>query len=269
MYPSSLLGGPSGGEILGAGLAEQDEDVGHRVVAVSTYFHPSRFPNSDLVLRSSDGIRFYVQKEDIDDVSEATVPAFLQSAVLGMDDEVVELLVGGQTLTIILHAIYRVPSTLHASTCDELIEAVDKMPEYGLVPKELIAPDHPLYNLLLAHAPLRPLDIYALAGHYGIEDLAKPASSHLLGVSLHQITDALGIRMGTTYLKRLFLLHRYRMDTLKNVLLQPPRFHGLTDLCSFEDQKRLTRAWALGSTYLVWELSAGACYLHFYLQSDA
>jgi hypothetical protein len=143
------------------------------------------------------------------------------------------------------------------------------MPEYGLIPKELIAPEHPLYNLLLAHAPLRPLDIYALAGHHGIEELARPASSHLLGVSLHQVTDALGIRMGTTYLKRLFLLHRYRMDALKNVLLQPPRFHGLTDLCSFEDQKRLTRAWALGSTYLVWELSAGACNLRFHLQLEA
>ncbi|TEB25358.1 hypothetical protein FA13DRAFT_1668709 [Coprinellus micaceus] len=236
---------------------EQDKDAPqHRVVTVSTYFHPSRFPQSDLILLSSDGIRFYVQKSDIDAASTATVPAFLFFAGHGADDDVVQLPVGGQILTIILSAIYRVPRQLHSPTCDELIEAVDKMPEYALVPKELIAADNPLLHLLLAHAPLRPLDIYALAGHHGIEQLAKPTSSHLLSVSLHHITDALAARIGTTYLRRLFLLHKTRVDTLKQILSQTPRFHPQTKLCDFEAQKKLTRTWALGTTRLAWKLRA-------------
>ncbi|TEB31643.1 hypothetical protein FA13DRAFT_1687854 [Coprinellus micaceus] len=131
------------------------------------------------------------------------------------------------------------------------------MPEYALTPKELIDANHPLLHLLLAHAPLRPLDIYALAGHHGIEHLAKPTSSHLLSLSLHHITDALAARMGTTYLRRLFLLHKSRTDTLKQILAQTPRFHPLTRLCDFEAQKKLTRAWALGTTRLAWKLRAG------------
>ncbi|TEB15513.1 hypothetical protein FA13DRAFT_1804985 [Coprinellus micaceus] len=214
------------------------------------------FPQSDLILSSSDGIRFYVQKSDINAASTATVPVFLCFASHGPDDDVVQLPVEGQILTIILSAIYRVPCQLHGPTCDELIEAVDKMPEYALTPKELIDANNPLLHLLLAHAPLRPLDIYALAGHHGIEHLAKPTSSHLLSLSLHHITDALAARMGATYLRRLFLLHKSRTDTLKQILAQTPRFHPLTRLCDFEAQKKLTRAWALGTTRLAWKLRA-------------
>ncbi|KAJ3533890.1 hypothetical protein NMY22_g7151 [Coprinellus aureogranulatus] len=237
---------------------QQPEDVVEQIVTVSTYFHPTKFLplESDLVLRSSDGIHFYVHQEKLTEASEALVPALLCFLSPDGNDTAVSLPEAGQILNILLHAIYGTSCAQNRPTCDELVEAMDAMPRYGLVPKDMIRANSELYNLLLMHAPLRPLDIYALAGHYDVEELAKVVSSHLLSLPLNRVSDTMAVRMGPVYLRRLFSLHISRMDSLKNVLSQPPQFHRLTRECSFEDQKRVSRAWALGATYLVWELRA-------------
>ncbi|KAJ3533050.1 hypothetical protein NMY22_g7493 [Coprinellus aureogranulatus] len=246
-------------EIHAQAFQQQPEDVADQVVTVSTYFHPTKFLplESDLILRSSDGIHFYVHQEKLAEASEALVPALLRFLSPDGNDTVVSLPEAGQILNILLHAVYGTSCAQNRPTCDELVEAIDAMSRYGLVAKEMVRANSELYNLLLMHAPLRPLDIYALAGHYDVEELAKVVSSHLHSLPLNRVSDTMAVRMGPVYLRRLFSLHISRMDSLKNVLSQPPQFHRLTRECNFEDQKRVSRAWALGATYLVWELRAG------------
>lgn len=49
---------------------------------------------------------------------------------------------------------------------------------------------------------------------------------------------------------------------LKRLLYSPPHPHGPTPQCDFAEQKKITRAWALASSYLLWnarpDLSVGA-----------
>ena len=127
----------------------------------------------------------------------------------------------------------------------------------------------PLYMLLLSSAPLYPIEIYCLAAKFNLEKLAVNSSSHLLSFPLSSITDEMALRMGAVYLKRLMCLHHGRNGALRDILLVPPLPHPQTKECSFADQKRLTRAWALVSAYLAWEarsgnfLNAGPSSTHF------
>ncbi|KAJ3501488.1 hypothetical protein NMY22_g18911 [Coprinellus aureogranulatus] len=247
-----------GGEETMESVSEESEDGLEQVVNVSIYFHPAKFPElqCDLLLRSADGVHFYVHKDKFDALSQATVPTLLQ--YLSPDDNsgIIVLPDTGQVLTIILHLIYGLSCSHLHPTCDDLISSIDRLAEYGVPPKPIIQNNHELYNLLLIHGGLRPIDIYSLAGHYDVENLATQVSSHLLGYPLSQLDDKVAIRMGPIYLRRLFILHTTRIDTLKRVVQQAPTFHPKTKECGFEKQKRVTRAWAMGATYLAWELRA-------------
>jgi len=134
-----------------------------------------------------------------------------------------------------------------------MVTAVERMPFYNLDPEQFIQPGLPLYMLLLSSAPLYPIDIYCLAAKFHLEKLAVNTSSHLLSFELSSITDEMALRMGAIYLKRLMCLHHGRNRALRDILLVPPPPHPTTEECSFEDQKRITRAWALVSAYLAWE----------------
>ncbi|KAI6094095.1 hypothetical protein EV401DRAFT_1896481 [Pisolithus croceorrhizus] len=124
---------------------------------------------------------------------------------------------------------------------------------YGISVKKYITRFAPLYNLLLFHAPLYPLELYALAASYDLYDLAVPASSHLLSFPLASLTDEMVDRIGPRYLKRLFFLHFGRSDALRRLLLPPPYSHPPTVTCNFTEQKKMTRAWALASAYFAWD----------------
>lgn len=140
---------------------------------------------------------------------------------------------------------------------ETLVTAVKRFPTYGLRPKARIAPSMPLFQLLLSHAPLFPLELYALASQFDLYELAVSTSSHLLSFQLSSLTDDMAERIGPVYLKRLFFLHFGRADALKRVLLPPPHPHAPTPWCDFTDQKTLTRAWALASAYLAWDARPG------------
>lgn len=135
------------------------------------------------------------------------------------------------------------------------------MPEYGLDPRTFITPARPLFGLLLAQAPVFPLESYALAARYELEDLAVSSSSHLLSMSLSSLSDEMACRIGPLYLKRLFFLHFGRCEALKRVLLSPPHPHPVTPDCDLSEQKRLTRAWALAGAYLAWEARPGTTHV--------
>ncbi|KAI6034192.1 hypothetical protein BKA83DRAFT_26402 [Pisolithus microcarpus] len=162
-------------------------------------------------------------------------------------DPVVPLPESSVELNIVLHAIYDMSCSHYSPSFEAIVSALSVMDAYGISVKKYVARSTPLYNLLLCHAPIYPLELYALAASHDLYDLAVPTSSHLLSFSLASLTDDMVDRIGPRYLKRLFFLHFGRSDALKRLLLPPPHPHPPTE------QKKLTRAWALASAYLAWD----------------
>ena len=202
---------------------------------------------------------FYVHSYIIWAASEKAFSSFLSSfpsknthhaAIINIPEE-------AAVLNIILHTLYSTSCAQHSPSLQTMVTAVERMPFYDLDPVQFIQPGLPLYTLLLSSAPLYPIEIYCLAAKFNLECLAVNTSSHLLSYPLSSITDEMALRMGATYLKRLMCLHHGRNRALKDILLAPPPPHPQTEECSFTDQKRLTRAWAMVSAYLAWEARAG------------
>jgi len=158
---------------------------------------------------------------------------------------------------ILLHTIYDMSCAHYSPSFEHLVTSVHALKSYGIPLSTRIAPSTPLFTLLLSHAPLHPLELYALASYYDLAELATSTSSHLLSLQLSSITDRMAERIGPKYLKRLFFLHFGRVDALKRLLLSPPHPHAPTSWCNFAEQKKLTRAWALASAYLAWDARPG------------
>lgn len=254
------------------------------IINVSSTFFPGASVHSlppDLILLSSDQVFFYVHSHILLNASmnnfcsllplsprniartpshigtpgsnSAPSPAPLDDSLNPQNQPVLNMPQHSTVLNIILHAIYDLSCAHYSPPVDTLITAVEEMPGLGLPLKTLISPNTALYNLILSYAPLYPLQLYALAAHHDLSDLAVPISSHLLSFSLPQLEDSMAERIGPIYLKRLFFLHFGRMEALKRILLNPPHPHAPTSYCDFTDQKKLTRAWALASAYLAWD----------------
>ncbi|KZT72512.1 hypothetical protein DAEQUDRAFT_588028 [Daedalea quercina L-15889] len=239
------------------------------VVSVSTTFFPAANLNPlppDLILLSSDAIFFYVHSHQVLSASEngfrGLLPMKPSSGLhpalkaLGLSEDlgpVIPLPEPATVLNVVLHIIYDISCAHYSPSLDTLSAAVDSLAEYGVSVASHCAPSTPLYALILAHAPIAPISVYSLAAHYDLYELAVPASAHLLGFQLSNLTDENAARMGPMYLKRLFFLHLGRIDALKRLLLPPPRLHAPTADCDFTEQKKLTRAWALASAYLAWD----------------
>ena len=228
------------------------------VIAVSTTFYPGWHRlDTDLVFSSIDGVLFYLHTDFIHQSSPTALDAFLQSST-GRLGEIVVIPEPATVLTILLYALYRTSISPSSPSTDDLIVAIDKMPSYSMVVQALVTPNSPLHDLLLLQAPLRPLDIYALAAHHRLSELAVRSSLHLLGFPLETISDAMAVRIGPTYLRRLFVLQMMRTQTLGALLRQPLRFHPPTKSCDIEWRKKLGRAWELASAHLLWTARPGA-----------
>ena len=164
-------------------------------------------------------------------------------------------------LNVLLHTIYDMSCAHYSPSFEQMVSAVHAMKDYGIPPDSRILPSTPLFILLLSHAPLHPLELYAVAASYDLRDLAVSTSSHLLSLQLSSITESMAERIGPLYLRRLFFLHFGRVDALKRLLLSPPHPHAPTTWCDFTEQKKLTRAWALASAYLAWDARPGTLQL--------
>ncbi|KAK2466167.1 hypothetical protein APHAL10511_001809 [Amanita phalloides] len=235
-----------------------DQPEATTLVSVSTTFYPGaqHHPMTpDVILLSSDSVFFYVHFDVLFGASQNAFNSLLPPHPPPPDDQ--ELIIAvpeaSTSLNIVLHVIYDISCAHYSPPFPLLVNAVDRLPVYGIMPKARIAPPAPLYAILLSYAPLFPLDLYALAAAHDLYDLAVATSSHLLSFPLATLSDEMAERMGPIYLKRLFFLHFGRSDALKRVLLPPPHPHPPTPWCDFIEQKKLTRAWALASAYLAWD----------------
>ncbi|KAF9569051.1 hypothetical protein CPC08DRAFT_702169 [Agrocybe pediades] len=237
----------------------EDPAENSTLVSVSTTFFPGAqlLPVApDVVLQSSDNVFFYVHSHALLGVSQNGFRGRLPpppSSSTKTQDPVIPIPENSTVLNVILHAVYDMSCAHYSPSFPCLVTAVNRLPVYGISTKLCISPSTPLFSLLLSHAPLYPIELYALAASHDLYDLAVSTSSHLLSYPLATITDEMAERIGPVYLKRLFFLHFGRSDALKRVLLPPPHPHAPTPLCDFTEQKKLTRAWALASAYLAWD----------------
>ncbi|KAF7760879.1 hypothetical protein Agabi119p4_10288 [Agaricus bisporus var. burnettii] len=240
-------------------VSQSDTSGSENTISISTSFNPTSYPaRPDLIFSTSDMVIFYAHSQVL-----RCFPSEAFGKVLWGQNEDHTSMTGSDVIhqisdssavfNVILHALYGTSPARNSPSFEILAAAVCRMQFYGINPKDVITTLTPLYHLLLSYAPLFPLDLYSLAGHYGLESLAVATSSHLLSYPILSVSDEMAERMGPIYLKRLFCLHFSRINALKQTLLTAPYPHPPTKECTFTQQKALTRAWALASAYLAWD----------------
>jgi hypothetical protein len=240
--------------------AEEREQM---MISVSTTFYPGAELDvlpTDLIILSSDSVFFYVHTHKLIAASTNGFGSILPLKAQGQPEDAGSFLPlphDSVVLNVLLHAIYNMSAAHYAPSAEAVITAVECFERYGLSVESYLSPASPFYTLFLGTAPQAPIEFYAIAGAYNLVHLAIPISSFLLSYSLASLTDDLAVKMGPLYLKRLFFLHLGRVEALKRLLLPPPQPHLPTANCDFTEQKKLTRAWALASAYLAWDVRPG------------
>ena len=247
-------------------------DKAGTLVSMSTTFFPGSqhlATPPDTVLLTTDNVFFYVHSQSLLAASENRFRELLLPSEQPSDtrDSVISVPENSTVLNIVLHTVYDISCIHYSPSFAAIITAVNCLPVYGMAPNKHIALSTPLFALLLSHASLYPLEVYALAASHDLYDLAVSTSSHLLSFPLASLTDEMVQLIGPIYLKRLFFLHLGRSDALKRVLLPPPHSHPPTAFCDLTEQKRLTRAWALASAYLAWDARPGKIHIIIIFQS--
>ena len=178
-------------------------------------------------------------------------------ALSNLDNTAVHLPHPADVLNIVLHVAYSLSFVQYRPNLYTLLAAVDAMKLYGLSPALFVNPSSVLYTLILTQAPMNPILVYGTAAAHGLHSLAVAVSSYLLAFPLEAVPDKLVARMGPTYFKRLYCLQASRLRILKRILRPPPQLHPATETCSFENQKRLSRAWDLATASIAWDARAG------------
>lgn len=245
------------------------EDFDESITSVSSTFHPNAQLarlDPDLILVSLDSVIFYVHSDVVyitpsDGLQRSNMPPTppqesYPNEEYGQKPSVISVPESSEVLNIILHTAYNISCAQYFPSFDQLSIAVNMLSNYGLDVQN-IRSTTPMYDVLLSNALTSPLELYALAGHHDLYDLAVATSPHLLSLSLSTITDEVCETMGPVYLKRLFFLHLGRCDALRRVLRLPPDPHPSTATCGIEEQKKMATAWAMASSYLVWDPKPG------------
>jgi hypothetical protein len=226
------------------------------------FFGPTN--GGDLVLTSSDGIRFSVHTQTIRQASPTTLDKFLAAATSG-PIPTVSIAESSGILALLLQALYTTTNTTASTpSCDAIIAAIDALPKYNAKPDTLVVPGTVLFEHLKAYAPQRPVDVFVVAGRHDIEGIAVEASRHLLDYTVEVISDTIADRMKPIYLKRLFVLHMHRVEEMRRISATPPTAHAplgnghsagqdeqeALAACGPEGRRRLQAAWAMGTLRL-------------------
>ncbi|KAL1714215.1 hypothetical protein EV715DRAFT_276728 [Schizophyllum commune] len=208
----------------------------------------------DTILSSADNIYFYVSRSILTHASSNNFGGLLPATGVSPNGlPLAQTLDPSDVLNVILHAVHDMPPARYTPTLSTLVAALERLPAYGLSPSRYATPPRALYNALLGQAPLAPLAVYTAAARSELHDLAVAVSPHLLSLPLHRVTDEQAIAMGPVYLRRLFMLHKNRIEALKEILAPAPYPHPETPSCSFADQRKVARSWQLAAAYLVTE----------------
>lgn len=232
--------------------------------------------STDLVVRSSDKVLFYVNSGLIQEKFRSeSFCAFLnalkgsQEAINDQDSVRIAILPEpSEVVNILLHTIYNNSCAYFNPSNASLTRAVEFLAKHGK-PESFhayVAPGAPLHQIVLERSKTSPLLFYSLAAKHDLYDLAAPISAFLLVHDMSGISDEYARMMGPHYLRRLLTLRCRRMEILKRMLSPPPAGHEPTEFCNEEQQRSLTRAWALTSAYLVMHRGPGTYMLSEWLR---
>ncbi|VDC04646.1 unnamed protein product [Peniophora sp. CBMAI 1063] len=234
-------------------LQAEAEDTGPSSIRVSTAFAfdapdaEGNTPDFDLI--TSDGVHFAVNAAALRAHSFGDFGGILAST-----NSMANVPLSAAVLNLLLHAIYNLSVVKYAPSLEDLAASVIALEQYGLSKTALVQPpDSPLSVAILHCAPSRPFQCYSLAAHEGLETLAIATSSHTLGVSLAEISDADAEYMGPLHLKRLFFLHLGRIDALKRILSTRPSPHQNTEDCNGLANRASYEAWTKIIGEIVWD----------------
>jgi hypothetical protein len=163
-----------------------------------------------------------------------------------------------EVLNIVLCGVYEISCDKHNPTFECIVDAISAFKKYGLTPlRRFVSPPKPLYHTLLYHAPLRPLETYALAAEFELEDLAVASSAYTLPLNLALLSEDLALKMGSVYLHRLHRLHGARMDALRELLDRAIYPHVAKPYCSIEKRREFSKAYDLACAQLYYDAFPG------------
>ncbi|KAK7029570.1 hypothetical protein VNI00_014447 [Paramarasmius palmivorus] len=235
-------------------------------MSVSQNFGPdvqgSGRPEANMILLSKDSVTFYVNEYSLLRYSNNNFNGLLPFHSEYREGRMIFLRhLPSAELDILLQSIYGdVPqSRVDGSDIESLrllTRGIGWLPVFGIAPKSVILPDTHLFDRLLSHAPLYPLETYALAGHHDIYDLAVAASPHTLPVDLSNVGEELALQMSSKYLLQLFNLHSNRRAMLSKLLSEELDHHDQTENCRLEDQRESKNRWNAAIESLVWDVNA-------------
>ncbi|KAF8751720.1 hypothetical protein RHS01_08491 [Rhizoctonia solani] len=207
------------------------------LISISTRFNLESpdIQDSDLVLVAKDNVYFYAHKSilllDSSNRFGSLIPLGTnetQSQGIGGPTSVSSGLATAHTfiktdhtsevLNVVLHAIYKFSVEGYRPSPATLRKSTHALSSLGYNLSYVYAPHSELFMLFLQAGVAEPLEMYALAAQYALEDLAVAVSTFTLSVSPSEITDELSVQMGPIYLRRLFFLHLGRADALKRLL---------------------------------------------------
>ncbi|ESK95262.1 hypothetical protein Moror_4020 [Moniliophthora roreri MCA 2997] len=220
-------------------------------------------PNPDISLISNDFVVFYADQSTLLRLSNNNFNNLLPLSNW-QHKEVLLQDIPSPELDLLLQAIYTIPASSASTACggnvaelQRFVRGVGWLPTYGIPAKSVILPCTHLFDCILSFAPLYPLEVYALAGHHDMNDLAVAASPHTLPLELWNIDEELAVRMSAKYFLHLVRLHMGRKSTLRNLLAKEPDPHSPIETCGFETQEKLRKNWYTAIALLTWDITAG------------
>ena len=218
-------------------------------------------PNVTLV--SSDNVLFHVHRHRLLLCSRNALAGLLSSHTDACSSvyepfQVVRTVEDAAVLGVILSAVYGISSgTLNP--LEVLVLAIKSLSKYGMRMQELVVPHRLLGEQLLAHAHMQPMEVYVLAAEHQLEAIAMQTSSYLLAYPIAQLPITFAVRMGTSYLRRLYMLQSNRMSKLKYMVYSPLECHLVTQKCAQAERKWIVRTWATAIADLAWTAKGGEC----------
>ncbi|CAE6536762.1 unnamed protein product [Rhizoctonia solani] len=251
--------------------APQGSKSDSTLISISTRFNLESpdIEDSDLVLVATDNVYFYAHRSilllDSSNRFGSLIPLGSdETEAQGADFTAVPSETAGahtfittdyasDVLNVVLHSVYKFAVGGYRPSPSTLQEATHALSFLGYNLSYIYAPHSELFMLFLQAGVAEPLEMYALAAQYALEDLAVAVSTFTLSVSPSEITDELAVQMGPIYLRRVFFLHLGRADALKRLLYPPPAPHHASPdpNCGPDTQSAVSRIWALACATVV------------------
>ncbi|EJD47033.1 hypothetical protein AURDEDRAFT_113610 [Auricularia subglabra TFB-10046 SS5] len=203
----------------------------------------------DIILVTPDSVRFFVHASVLKRASSNDFAGLLgtpkaPNTVISIRDATCEL-------DLILRVAYRMEKVDGDIPWVSLTRSVISLVTYYSV--ALPGPGNALFSALVAQVGRADgaTDLYALAGQTGYEALAVYASGHLHSLVMANARPEWTVRVGSTYILRLYMLQMDRTKQFQRIVYGRPTLHAPQAGCDAENMEILLGSWELAAAELV------------------